>query len=71
MTLTESPRSLLKPIASRTSAVILSISSAPSGTLRRLALGVGDAAVVDDDGGVQPLDVPVALRVTRTVLSTS
>ena len=39
---------------------------------RGLALGVGDAAVVDHHRGVQPLArVPVALRVTRTVLSTS
>ena len=56
ITLTESPRSLLKPMLSRTSAVSFSISSAVERHLRRLALGVGDAAVVDDDGGVEPLD---------------
>ena len=57
MTLTESPRSLLKPIDSRTSAVIFSISSAPSGTCVVLPLASVTLRLLTTTRGVEPLDV--------------
>ena len=56
ITLTESPRSWLKPMLSCTSAVSLSISSLVSGVLVVLPLASVVAAVVDDHRGVQALD---------------
>ena len=71
MTLTESPRSLLKPIDSRTSAEIFSISSAPSGTCVVLPLASVTLRLLTTTAALSRLTLPVALLVTRTVLSTS
>ncbi len=71
MTLTESPRSLLKPIDSRTSAVSFSISSLVSGTCVVLPLASVTLRLLTTTAALSRLTLPVALLVTRTVLSTS
>ena len=71
MTLTESPRSFLKPMVSRTSAVSFSISSVSSGTCVVLPLASVTVRLLTTTAAFRRLTLPVALRVTRTVLSTS
>ena len=71
MTLTESPRSLLKPMLSRTSALSFSISSSDSGVVTVLPLASMLLRWFTTTAAFRRLTVPVALRVTRTVLSTS
>ena len=68
---TESPRSLLKPIASCTSAVSFSTSSADSGVLLVLPLGAVTTRWFTTTAAFRRLTLPVELRVTRTVLSSS
>ena len=71
ITLTESPRSFLKPMLSWTSAVSLSSSSVVSGTWVVLPLASVTARLLTTTAALRRLTVPLALRVTRTVLSTS
>ena len=72
ITFTESPRSCLKPMLSRTSAVSFSISSAGQ---RRPAWSCpwrrSTLRWLTTTAAFRRLTVPLALRVTRTVLSTS
>ena len=71
ITLTESPRSCLKPMLSFTSAVSFSISSFVSGTAVFLPLASTVWPWLTTTAALRRLTVPLALRVTRTVLSTS
>ena len=71
MSLTESPRSLEKPIASCTSEVSFSTSSLDSGVLLVLPLAAVVTRWLTTTAAFRRLTLPVALRVTRTVLSTS
>ena len=71
ITLTESPRSCLKPMLSFTSAVSFSISSLVSGTAVFLPLASTVWPWLTTTAALTRLIVPLALRVTRTVLSTS
>ncbi len=71
MTFTESPRSCLKPMLSRTSAVSFSTSSADSGVVVVLPFASVTLRWFTTTAAFRRLTVPVALRVTRTVLSTS
>jgi hypothetical protein len=71
ITLTESPRSCLKPMLSLTSAVSLSSSSLVSGTAVFLPLASIVWPLLTTTAALTRLTVPLALRVTRTVLSTS
>jgi hypothetical protein len=70
-TFTESPRAWLKPTLSRTSAVSFSISSLDSGTLVVLPLASVVLRWLTTTAAFRRLTLPLALRVTRTVLSTS
>jgi hypothetical protein len=71
-TRTESPRSWLKPMPCCTSAVSFSTSSVGQRRAGGLALGVGaDVRWFTTTAACRRRTVPVALRVTRTVLSTS
>ena len=71
ISLTESPRSLEKPIASCTSAVSFSTSSPDSGVLVVLPLGAVVTRWLTTTAALSRLTLPVDARVTRTVLSTS
>ncbi|MCG3189098.1 MAG: hypothetical protein LKCHEGNO_01341 [Burkholderiaceae bacterium] len=71
ISLTESPRCLLKPMLSCTSAVSFSISSLDSGVLVVLPLASVSTRWFTTTAALSRFTVPVALRVTRTVLSTS
>jgi hypothetical protein len=71
ITLTESPRVWSKPMASWTSAVSLSISSCVSGVLVVLPLASVVTFWLTTTAAFRWRTRPVALRVTRTVRSTS
>ena len=71
MRLTESPRSWLKPIASRTRAVICSTCSGGNASVTIAPLSLVMLRWLTTTAALRRRTVPVAPRVTRTVLSTS
>ncbi len=68
---TESPRSALKPMVSFTSAVSFSSSSAGIGVVVDLPFASVVVRWFTTTAAFRRVTVPVAARVTRTVLSTS